>query len=140
MRGSVAIVVLLLSSTAFPALAGKQRSHIERAPESAAAGNFDGSWVIEAATTVGQCAPLVPTALTIQGARIVQAAGAPTTPWGYVEGDGTIVARFTGQGGHMARANGALRGVSGSGAWSSNTDYCGGTWRARRENATSAAR
>jgi hypothetical protein len=140
LRGPVAVAILLLSAGLSSAQAEKRSHHTEQARESAAARGFDGDWTVEAATTVGSCAQLVPTSLTIQGGRVTLASGAAGTPWGYVESDGTIVARFSDRGGHMARANGVLRGGGGSGTWSSNTDYCGGTWRAQRDNATSAAR
>jgi hypothetical protein len=54
------------------------------------------------------------------------------TSWGYVDDAGQIVARFTGSGDRVARFHGQLRGSQGSGAWSSSTDMCGGTWRATR--------
>lgn len=100
---------------------------------------FDGGWTIETATTVGNCAPLIPSAIAIQDRKVVEAAGGGTAAWGYVENDGVIVARFTGQDGRTARANGQLRGDAGSGAWSSNTDLCGGAWRAYRTGAQRAA-
>jgi len=39
-------------------------------------------------------------------------------PWGYVEGNGAFVARFTDANGHVSRAVGKLNGSSGKGAWS----------------------
>lgn len=124
------------------ALAGpKNKTRIERSPSvQAQAPGFDGRWSIAQATTVGNCPQLVPGAVVIQGDRIVEAAGGAASPWGYVESDGTIVARFTDQGGRVVRANGRLHAGSGTGAWSSSSDYCGGSWRAQRESADRAAR
>lgn len=108
------------------------------------AGRFDGAWTIEAATTVGSCPTLVPGAIEIREARVVGPPVGPVSkagasPWGYVESDGTFIARFTTRG-HVARAHGQLRGDAGSGAWSSSTDLCGGTWKAQRGGAERAGR
>lgn len=108
------------------------------------AGRFDGSWTIEAKITVGSCPALIPDAIEVKGDLLddvghTPASSAPTTRWGYVESDGTIVARFTTQG-RVARAHGQLRGNAGSGAWSSSTDMCGGVWKARRGGAERAGR
>jgi hypothetical protein len=113
-------------------------------PTSPDAGRFDGGWIIEARTTVGSCPALVPEAIEIRsdlvvgtGAAAATAASGRMAHWGYVESDGTIMTRFTTQG-HVARAHGQLRGNAGSGAWSSSTDMCGGTWRAHRGGAERA--
>jgi hypothetical protein len=135
-RGSFVAVILISTLAAGAAQAERRHTRVERAPSSAAApSGYDGNWTIEATTTVGACAPILPSAVTIQGNRIVQASGG--APWGYIEGDGVIVARFS-DGGRLARAHGSLRGGSGAGAWSSSTDYCGGTWRAARSGASAA--
>jgi hypothetical protein len=94
-------------------------------------GAFDGVWTFSSTTTAGDCPSLAPGSVTVKGGLVIAANGGSAEPWGYVEGDGTIVARFT-IAGHISRANGALRGESGSGAWSSSTDFCGGAWRAQR--------
>jgi len=110
-----------------------ERSRAERAEAIGAQPQaFDGAWAIEAVTTVGDCVALVPASLTIHDRKITGAADIATTLWGYVEGDGAIVARFTGHDGRTVRAHGRLRNGGGSGAWSSNTDMCGGVWRAYR--------
>jgi hypothetical protein len=93
----------------------------------------NGSWTIEATTTVGECPSLIPTDLTVADNRIADAGGARIASWGYVDDAGNIVARFTGEGEHVARFHGALKGGKGAGAWSSSTDMCGGTWRAERQ-------
>jgi hypothetical protein len=135
------LIVLALAAAVIstPSAAQPNRTRVARATPAEIAG-YDGSWIIEATTTVGKCPALVPASLTIQGNRVASAAGLSTEPWGYVENDGTFVARFSDSSGHMARANGRLGGAGGSGAWSSSTDMCGGTWRARRDNQNSASR
>ena len=67
----------------------------------------------------------------IEGGRVVGSSAQDVEVWGYLEDNGDISTRFT-AGQTRARANGKLTGAAGSGSWSSNTDYCGGTWKARR--------
>lgn len=93
----------------------------------------NGSWSIEATTSVGSCAGLIPTSLTIAEGKIAGADGANVVAWGYVDESGNIVARFTGEGERVARFHGSLKGGKGSGAWSSSTDMCGGTWRGSQQ-------
>ena len=115
-------------------------------PEQAAqvpVGNPNGEWALETSTSVGDCPGLIPPVMQIAENKIVGAPGGGIASWGYVDEEGTIVARFTaggasGQGERVARFHGTLRGGKGSGAWSSSTDYCGGTWRATRSGAAVA--
>lgn len=109
----------------------KPKSPAERAAP-APVGDPNGSWTIEATTSVGECPMLIPDSLQIAENKVTAAPGAPGAPWGYVDEDGTIVARFTSEGERVARFHGTLRSGKGSGAWSSSTDMCGGTWRAWR--------
>lgn len=106
----------------------------------AAVGDVNGGWRIEAVTTVGRCPDLIPTSLDIAEGKVTGAPSLAGEAWGYVDGEGQIVARFTSSGGHIARFHGNLRGGHGSGAWSSSTDFCGGTWRATRGELDSAER
>ena len=92
----------------------------------------DGVWTFQMTTTAGNCPQLTPRDVTIQGGHVVSANGGSSQPWGYVEGNGTFVARFTDSNGHVSRAVGKLSGSSGKGAWSSGSDYCGGRWTASR--------
>ena len=71
---------------------------------------------------------------------MISANSGASSPWGYVESDGTFAAKFTDPNGHISRATGHLAGTSGAGAWSSGTDYCGGAWRAHRGVGGKAAR
>ena len=93
---------------------------------------FDGVWDVDVRTTVGDCEQDVAGTVTLQNGHVVATSGADVGVWGYVEDNGVLSARFTrGQG--ILRAQGKLKGAAGSGAWSSNTNYCGGQWTARRE-------
>ncbi|MFV0281286.1 MAG: hypothetical protein ACK5JM_11085 [Rhodoblastus sp.] len=103
------------------------------APAHAFPRQFDGEWQVEARTTVGKCAPEASVHVRIADGRIVASDAQGVEVWGYLEDNGDISARFT-AGQKMARGNGKLKGGSGSGAWSSNTDYCGGVWTARKVN------
>ena len=101
------------------------------APAAAFPRSFDGDWQVEARTTVGECAPEVSGTVHIEGGRVVASSVDGVQVWGYLEDNGAISTRFT-AGQKMARASGKLSGVAGSGAWSSNTDYCGGVWKAQK--------
>ena len=127
------LVVLAVVMAATGAVA-KSRKHVKNAdaPATSATQNPNGEWRIESATTVGSCDGLIPTGLSVVDGKIANASGASVTSWGYVDDAGQIVARFTGSGDRVARFHGQLRGSQGSGAWSSSTDMCGGTWRATR--------
>lgn len=98
----------------------------------AAVSDPNGSWTVEATTTVGECPTLIPSSLEIADNRIAPTQGAQLSSWGYVDQEGSIVARFTGAGERVVRLHGTMRGGQASGAWSSSTDMCGGVWRASR--------
>lgn len=133
-------IALAASLTTGGALAKdhKERSHHrkEAAAEPAATASQrdpNGSWRVEAVTSVGNCPALIPSKLQIADNKLAAAEGAAVSSWGYVDEDGNIVARFTAEGDHVARFHGALKGGKGTGAWSSSTDMCGGTWKAAQE-------
>ena len=102
-------------------------------PAAALPTDFDGDWQVDARTTVGDCEPEIMATVHVQDGRVVasDAADADVAVWGYIEDGGAVSARFT-QGPDMLRASGKLREKAGTGAWSSNTRYCGGTWTAWR--------
>jgi len=108
--------------------------HKESAEPAAPARATDpnGAWSVEAKTSVGECPSLIPNSLKIAENKIESATGANVATWGYVDEEGNIVARFT-DGGRVARFHGTLKGGRGSGAWSSSTDMCGGTWKAAQQ-------
>ena len=123
---------LILVLPVIASAAAAQPSHAPAASDSPLGGvRFDGAWAFSSTTSSGNCPSLAPTDVIVQGGHVVAVNGGAAEPWGYVESDGTIVVRLT-VNGHIARANGALRGDSGTGAWSSSTDLCGGNWRAQR--------
>lgn len=95
----------------------------------------NGRWSVEATTTVGECQSFIPQSFDIVDSKIAAAPGPAVSSWGYVDEEGTIVARFTGEGERVVRFSGTLRNGKGSGPWSSSTDLCGGTWRATRSGA-----
>jgi hypothetical protein len=125
------LILVVCAAAAGGAQAKTHKRHKSTAATTApvAPSSPDGAWTIEATTSVGACPALIPTALTIADNKLERAEGAEVTTWGYVDDSGNIVARFTGEGGRVARFHGLLKGGKGSGAWSSSTDMCGGTWR-----------
>ena len=96
-------------------------------------GNANGSWSVQATTSVGSCSNLIPDSLVIVDNKISETTGANVSVWGYIDETGAITARFTSSDGHVARFHGRFRGSNGAGAWSSSTDLCGGSWRAVRQ-------
>jgi hypothetical protein len=147
-RNFVFIVVATMCAGA--AMAAQNSTRVER-PQSARSsaeqsdgelfnGAYDGSWVLDVTTTVGACPPSISNVVDISESRIASIDDATVSPWGYVDADGTLVARLTKQDGHVFRAHGQLRSSAGAGAWSSSTEMCGGTWRAHRSAAEHAGR
>ena len=126
----VASLAALVLCAASPSLA--RRSSQGSGDGSSGGGRNDGVWTFNSSTTAGSCPALEPRDVTIQGGHVVSANGGASQPWGYVEGNGTFVARFTDANGHVSRAVGKLSGSFGKGAWSSGSDYCGGRWTASR--------
>jgi hypothetical protein len=123
--------------------AAAAKARIEKqaaAPAELEGQNFDGSWVFEVTTTVGSCPEILANVIDIRQSRVAAVDLPNVAPWGYVEGDGTLVVRFTRQDGRVSHLQGQLRGAAGSGAWSSSTDMCGGSWRASRGDAEHAIR
>ncbi len=133
----VRTLLLAAAMAAGAAQAQPARTGVE--PSALGAG-YDGAWSFESTTTAGNCPTLVPVNVVVQGGRVTSANSGASSPWGYVQGDGTFAAKFTDPNGHVSRATGHLAGTSGAGAWSSGSDYCGGAWRARRGVGGKAAR
>ena len=131
----------LLLATAMAAASAAEAQPVKTGVDpSALGGGYDGAWSFESTTTAGNCPTLVPVNVVVQGGRVISANSGASSPWGYVEGDGTFAAKFTDPNGHVSRATGHLAGTSGAGAWSSGSDYCGGAWRAHRDASGKAAR
>lgn len=97
----------------------------------AAATSHDGQWKVQLQTTVGNCPGGGETVVTIKQSRVVSISASGVTPWGYVDETNTFVGHFT-SGQKVLRANGDIKGNSARGPWSSQTDYCGGVWTARK--------
>jgi len=131
MKHAVVALMALLAATDAHAKSAKRTGTAASVAAETGPGP-DGPWRIDSSTTVGACSRLIPNNLSIADHKIVNASGAPVTSWGYVDEAGQIVARFTGSGDRVVRLHGQLRGATGSGAWSSSTDMCGGVWRATR--------
>lgn len=132
---AIAVAASLLASGAW-AKGGHNKHHAKaKEPAQTAFAHSDpnGSWTVESTTSVGSCPSLIPSTLEIADGKIAAANGAQVQSWGYVDETGNIVARFTGAGEHVARFHGTLKGGKGSGAWSSSTDMCGGTWKAAQQ-------
>ena len=60
---------------------------------SALGGGYDGAWSFESTTTAGNCPTLVPVNVVVQGGRVISANSGASSPWGYVESDGTFAAK-----------------------------------------------
>jgi hypothetical protein len=104
-----------------------------KSTEPVGSGNANGSWSVQATTSVGSCSSLIPDSLVIVDNKISETTGANVSVWGYIDETGGITARFTSSDEHVARFHGRFRGSNGAGAWSSSTDLCGGSWRAVRQ-------
>ncbi|HEY8125010.1 MAG TPA: hypothetical protein VIF88_06280 [Methylocystis sp.] len=133
---ALALAVVCLAAQGASAKQPRQKARPDRQQAlTGSVGDPNGRWQIEATTTVGECPTFIPPSVEITDNKIKASPGSAVSSWGYVDGEGTIVARFTGQGERVARFQGTLRSGRGSGAWSSSTDLCGGTWRASRSDA-----
>jgi len=96
-----------------------------------AQGAHDGHWQADVETTVGNCPRSGQVIVTIKNERVVAIDAGGVEPWGYVDVTNTFMGRFT-RGAEIVRANGEAKGATASGSWSSNTNYCGGRWTARK--------
>ncbi len=133
MKRAAPVLAIFLTTTGAVAGSGRHPGIAGKPGVTGAVQNPDGEWRVESSTTVGSCDAPIPGGLTIADRRISGASGARATSWGYVDESGQMIARFTGSGGRVVRLSGQLIGATGSGAWSSSTDLCGGVWRAMRD-------
>ena len=132
MKRAAPALAIFLTTTGAVAGSGRHVGDAGKPTVTRSVQNPDGEWRVESSTTVGSCDAPIPGAFTIADHRISGASGARATSWGYVDETGQLIARFTGTGGRVVRLSGQLVGATGSGAWSSPTDLCGGIWRATR--------
>jgi len=95
---------------------------------------FDGTYAVEIATLDGTCGPSRGT-VEVQHGQVVSIS--PNThgiyATGLIEDDGTVSMSFHWGNGDVAHVGGMMKVGSGTGAWSSPTTLCGGTWRADKE-------
>lgn len=95
---------------------------------------FDGTYGVEVATLDGTCGASRWT-VEVQHGQVISVS--PNTngiyATGLIEDDGTVSMSFHGGNGDVAHVGGTVKGASGTGAWSSPTLLCGGTWRADKE-------
>lgn len=114
------LVAGLILAASFPAAA------------SAFGSEHDGEWKVNIETTAGKgSCPMSGTALvTIRRGLVVGVSTPGVSPWGYVDGN-TFVGHFS-EGNQMLRANGDVKGDFAYGPWSSDTNFCGGRWTARK--------
>jgi hypothetical protein len=120
-RAKILVASLLLSSSLTASLA---------APVAAKSGH-DGQWRVDIQTSVGKCPPGGQVVVTIKDERVTGIDAGDVEPWGYIDDTSTFVGHFN-IGDKVVRANGEVKGQTASGPWSSNTDYCGGRWTARK--------
>ena len=93
--------------------------------------SHDGRWSVNVVTKVGKCEPSAQAVVTIKDNRVAAVDAGGVEAWGYIDDANTFVGRFS-KGQRVLRANGTVKGETASGPWSSNTDYCGGDWIARK--------
>jgi hypothetical protein len=100
-------------------------------PLPALAARYDGVWVVDGTTDVGDCLKAFHGTVRVEHDDIVGTDAGASVSYGHIEKTGTAWAHFE-RGSEIVRAQGKFSGISASGAWSSNTAYCGGRWHARR--------
>jgi hypothetical protein len=115
------LAILALAAVARPAFA----------QEAAPATSHDGHWRVEIETTVGNCPKSGVAVLTVKNNKIAGIDASSVDPWGYIDETNTFVGHFT-SGEKVLRANGEVLGEFAKGPWSSQTEYCGGRWQARK--------
>lgn len=97
---------------------------------SLAAKPFDGEWSVRIVAQSGECSGYtVP--IEVSGGRVSYSGFFNATASGSIKPDGVLRVRFAHED-EVVNASGSVRGVAGSGRWSSPTKGCAGTWTARR--------
>ncbi|MGE3642710.1 MAG: hypothetical protein AB7F96_02530 [Beijerinckiaceae bacterium] len=99
-------------------------------PFAAASKVGDRPYAVEIVTTVGKCEKTIAARFVVRGDDIISDRASALIAEGAVEKNGTMWARMA-KDRDLYRLQGKLKGATGSGAWSSNTRLCGGTWRGR---------
>lgn len=96
-----------------------------------AATPFDGAWNVVVHTQVGPCPSEISGTVFIENGDVKGTSAPGIGVWGGIDLKGQVSTRFT-QDRDMLRAFGKATHSQASGAWSSNTKYCGGRWEAHR--------
>ncbi len=95
--------------------------------------SHDGNWRVDVQTTVGKCPASATVVLTVKENKVAGIDASGVDPWGYIDDTNTFVGHFT-SGEKVLRANGTVMGEFAKGPWSSQTEFCGGVWTARKVN------
>jgi hypothetical protein len=129
LRAVKILAVLALAAISCPAFAqGASQESPQAAPQ---AMSHDGHWRVEIETTVGNCPKSGVAVLTVRKNKIVGIDASGVDAWGYIDETNTFVGHFS-SGEKVLRANGDVKGEFAYGPWSSQTEYCGGRWQARK--------
>jgi hypothetical protein len=102
-------------------------------PLAALAAGADGHWRVDLQTTVGaeKCPAAGSVTIEVKNRRLTGIEPSSITPWGYIDETNTFVGHFN-SGDKVVRANGEVKGGAAAGPWSSQSDFCGGRWTARK--------
>ena len=96
-----------------------------------AAGKYDGRWLVEGTTDVGDCAKTFRAEIEVRDDDIVGVDAADAKIVGAIDATNAVWARLS-RAPQVARASGKASGAAASGAWSSGSNFCGGRWKAHR--------
>lgn len=124
-------ILAVLALAALPSSAFAQGAPQEPQQEMPQVVSHDGHWRVELVTTVGNCQKSGLAVLTVKNNKIAAIDELGIEPWGYIDETNTFVGHFS-SGEKVLRANGSVLGEFAKGPWSSQTEFCGGTWTARK--------
>ncbi len=132
MRAGKFVATFILAILPFAAVAQEAPQDVQPAPQDVQPNvSHDGLWRVDIQTTVGKCAPSGTAVVTVKNDRVTGIDASGVTPWGYIDETNTFVGHFI-SGEKVLHANGAVKGEFAEGPWSSQTEYCGGRWTARK--------
>ena len=107
-------------------------AHAQLATSAAAAENHDGVYAVDIVTRQGACDRAYHWTIAVSGGRISSGADALMQASGQIDGRGNVSLAFR-RDNNVAHVTGRVKGNAGSGAWSSPTMQCGGSWSAARQ-------
>lgn len=133
MRAGQFVATFILAALPFAALAqdAPQDGQQVAPPDAPPVVSHDGLWRVDIQTTVGKCAPSGTAVVTVKDDRVTGIDASGVTPWGYIDETNTFVGHFI-DGEKVLHANGSVKGEFAEGPWSSQTEFCGGRWTARK--------